>query len=272
MFSGERLAGAIVAGLVIAGSAFLAWALLRVAGNWSQIAGDVVAIYLLYSTLTTKDLWVHGRAVSQALEKTDLAQARQAVSRIVGRDTASLQEPGIVRAAVESVAESTVDGVVAPLFYAVLLGPVGAIAYRAINTLDSMFGYRNQRYEQFGWVSARLDDLANYLPARLSLIFISLGALLSGGRPLSAWRLGRRDASRHASPNAGYSEAAFAGALGVQLGGPLYRDGQYSPAASLGDPSERLVSGHIRRAGVLMFMTSLVGALFMTAILVWWNA
>lgn len=138
-----------------------------------------------------------------ALTRGELDEARARVGLIVGRDTAELDERDIVRAAVESVAENTVDGVTAPLFFAALAGPVGAMIYKAISTLDSTFGYKNERYLHFGWASARIDDVAAFLPARLTLPLIALAAALARMRGGAAWRIGLRDRRRHASPNAG---------------------------------------------------------------------
>jgi len=146
----QRFAGMVVAAAVIGGTGFATWGLLAAARGVSSMIGDLVAVWLLYVTLAAKDLSVHSRAVFVALEAGDLPLARYSVSRMVGRDTGTLDEPGIVRATAESVAENTVDGVLAPLFFAVLFGPVGAMTYKAINTLDSSFGYRNDRYLRFG--------------------------------------------------------------------------------------------------------------------------
>jgi adenosylcobinamide-phosphate synthase len=226
--------------------------------------GDLAAIWMLYTALAAKDLAVHSRAVWEALESQDVLQARHAVSRMVGRDTAQLDESGIVRAAVESVAENTVDGILSPLFYALIFGPVGAMVYKAVSTLDSTFGYRNERYLRFGWASARLDDVANYIPARLGLFFVFIGALFGGGRPGPALRIGLRDARRHKSPNAGYGEAAFAAALGVQLGGPLRRNGRPDATPLLGDPVGPLDRRCIHKANRLMFSATLAAALLMS--------
>jgi adenosylcobinamide-phosphate synthase len=175
---------------------------------------------------------------------------------ICGRDTDRLDEDGIIRATVESVAENTVDGVTAPLFYAVILGPVGLMLYKAINTLDSTFGYRNERYELFGWASAKLDDLANYIPSRITGLLIPVAAFLLGLRWQDSYRVFLRDRGKHPSPNAGQTEAAFAGALGLQLGGLSYYGGKASEKPTLGDPVNRPVFYHIRYANLLMIVTS----------------
>lgn len=266
MFRNERLAGVVVAATIIGGTGLATWGVLTAARGVSSLTGDLVAIWLLYVAFAAKDLSVHSRAVFTALNAKDLPQARYRVSRMVGRDTETLDESGIVRAAVESVAENTVDGILSPLFYAVLFGPVGAMAYKAVNTLDSTFGYHNDRYLHFGWTSARIDDAANYVPARLSLVFVTIGAFLTGGRPRRVLRVGLRDARKNRSPNAGYPEAAFAGALGVQLGGPVIRNGRLDATALLGDPINPLERGHIHKANTLMLAVTMVAALIMSGI------
>jgi adenosylcobinamide-phosphate synthase len=195
-------------------------------------------------------------AVYRALAGGDLVEARRRVAAIVGRDTEALDAESVVRAAVESVAESTVDGVTAPLLFAVAAGPVGAIVYRAINTLDSMFGHQDPHYRDFGWAAARIDDLANYLPARLTAPLLCVAAALLGQRPLGAMRVLVRDGRKHPSPNAGLVEAAVAGALGVQLGGRNFYAGLPLDRATQGDPRVPLAPRHIPAAIALMFTTA----------------
>ena len=163
---------------------------------------------------------------------------------------------GVIRAAVESVAESTVDGVTAPLLFAVVAGPVGAMVYRTINTLDSMFGHRDATYCEFGWASAGIDDLANYIPARCTAPLVCVAAALLRLRPWLALKTLRRDGRKHASPNAGLTEAAMAGALGVQLGGRNCYGGQPVESPRIGEPIVPLCPNHIRLANVLMFTTA----------------
>ena len=218
---------------IVVGAA--AWGAIRLAAVVHPLAGDVVSILIIYTTIAARDLARHSMAVYRSLAAGDLVEARRRVGAIVGRDTDRLDEAGVVRAAVESVAESTVDGVTAPLLFAVVAGPVGAIVYRAVNTLDSMFGHQDERYRQFGWAAARIDDLANYIPARLTAPLMCVAALLLRLRPGSALRTLLRDGRKHASPNAGLTEAAMAGALGVQLGGVNYYDGQPLEKPTIGD-------------------------------------
>lgn len=259
-FSNPRLAGVAAAGLTIGATVLAAWGLLDVAGRIHFWLRDAVSVLLLYTCLAARDLADHAMDVYRALSGGDIDLARNRVARMVGRDTAALDEPGVVRAAVESVAENTVDGVVAPLFFAVAGGPALAMLYKAVSTLDSTFGYKNERYLQFGWASARLDDLAAWLPARLTFPLVALAAALTGGRPIGAWKYGRRDCRKHSSPNAGLPEAAFAGALGVELGGPLLRHGRRVETPRMGEPLEELHRRHIPRAAALMLAVSLLAA------------
>jgi adenosylcobinamide-phosphate synthase len=258
-----RLAGAVTTWSLILASGAAAWTVLFVAKQAHPFLGDVVAIVLIYTTIAAKDLAIHGLKVYRPLSAGDLAEARRQVSMLVGRDTERLDETGVARAAVESIAENVVDGVTAPLFFAALFGPIGAVVYRATNTLDSMFGYKNERYARFGWASARLDDVANYLPARLTGPLVALAALLLGERPIGSLRILLRDGKAHTSPNAGLPEAAFAGALGVQLGGPSFYFGQSEPVEkpTIGEPLQPLEAEHIRRASRLMIATAVLTAI-----------
>jgi adenosylcobinamide-phosphate synthase len=247
------LAAALSVYIVVGG---VAWGAIRVAGIVHPLAADVVSVLIIYTTIAARDLARHSMAVFRCLASGDIVAARRSVGAIVGRDTDRLDESGVVRAAVESVAESTVDGVTAPLLFAVVAGPVGAMVYRAVNTLDSMFGHQDDRYRQFGWAAARIDDLANYLPARCTAPLICVAALLLRQRPGLAVRTLLRDGRKHASPNAGLTEAAMAGALGVQLGGVNYYDGQPLDKPTIGDAVEPLAPRHICLANALMYLAA----------------
>ncbi len=231
------------------------------AGLLHPWAAVTVSIFLIYTSLAARDLARHSAAVFRALEAHDLELARKYVSWIVGRDTQSMNEEDVVRAAVESVAENTSDGVIAPLFYAFLFGPVGAIVYKSINTLDSTFGYRNEKYIDFGWCAAKIDDLANWAPARITALLIAAAAFLTGMRPRWAILITRRDGRLHASPNSGLSEAAMAGALGVQLGGPVWRKGKLDPMPFMGDPVNPIERALIPKASGLMFTATAVAVM-----------
>jgi adenosylcobinamide-phosphate synthase len=251
-----RLAGLLTALAVYAAAGLAAWGAVRAAAQIAPLAADVAAVLVIYSTIAPRDLAKHSRIVWRDLASGDLAAARRSVANIVGRDVEGLDVAGVTRAAVESVAESTVDGVTAPLFYALVGGPVGALVYRAVNTLDSMFGHLDDRYRHFGWAAARIDDAANWLPARLTAPLLCLAALLLRQRPLAALRILVRDGRKHASPNAGLTEAAMAGALGVQLGGPVSYDGELVDKPGIGDDFTPLEPRHIRAANAMMFATT----------------
>ncbi len=253
-----RLAGVVAVIVVVGGSAFSAWLLITLLSQVHRVAGLALSIYLLYSSIALRDLGDHATAVQAALEAGDRELAREKVSLMVGRDTASLDEGGIALAATESVAENTVDGVTAPLFYALLFGPVGAIAYKAINTLDSMFGYKNDRYLEFGWAAARLDDIANYFPARLTVLTIAVAAAIGKLKFFDTFKAVFRGARLHASPNSGYPESAFAGALGVTLGGERSYGGVVYQAPLLGVKPGECTPLVIRQSIALMWMTAVL--------------
>jgi adenosylcobinamide-phosphate synthase len=183
-------------------------------------AGNILIALIASVFITQRSLYHHVAWVRSAFAKGGLTGARKAVAMIVGRDPAQLDEAGVCRAAIESCAENFSDGVVAPVFWLALLGLPGLIAYRTINTADSMIGHRTERYEAFGWAAARLDDLVNLVPARLSALLLAAAAPVAGGSIATSWKIVRRDASKHRSPNAGWPESAMAGALGLALAGP----------------------------------------------------
>ncbi|MFA5042995.1 MAG: adenosylcobinamide-phosphate synthase CbiB [Kiritimatiellia bacterium] len=251
----QRAAGIVTVLLVIVTAVASAWGAIYLAGLCHPLAADIVSIIVIYTTIAARDLVRHSCAVFRALTAGDLEQARRRVAEIVGRDTANLDEAGVARAAVECVAESTVDGVTAPLFFAIVAGPVGAIVYRAINTLDSTFGYTTDRYIRFGWAAAKLDDLANYLPARITAPLIGLAAALLGRHPMQSWRILRRDGRKHESPNAGLPEAALAGALGIRLGGLNYYGGEPLAKPAIGEPLVPIQAEHILAANAVMLVT-----------------
>ncbi len=250
----QKLAGIFVVLLVVGSTVTVGLGLLKGAALLHPLAGDIVAILLLYTCLATRSLHDHALAVYRPLQAGDLAEARQRVGWLVGRDTDQLDEGEITRAAVESVAENTVDGCTAPLLFACLAGPLGALAYKAISTLDSTFGYKNERYLQFGWASARLDDLANLLPARLTALLVIPAALLLRLNPGNAWRIFWRDRHNHPSPNGGQIESAVAGALRIRLGGINSYFGQPSSRPFMGDSLQPLTGRHILQAVRLMWL------------------
>jgi adenosylcobinamide-phosphate synthase len=193
--------------------------------------------------------------------------ARRALAMIVGRDTAELDQEGILKACIETVAENASDGVIAPLFYLFLGGPILALLYKAASTLDSMVGYLDDRYRQLGWASARLDDLLNLLPARLTAALMVLAALLLGFDARQGVRMVRRDARKHKSPNAGYPEAAAAGVLGIQLGGPAVYLGQRMEKATLGDSQGPITLESYRQMILLLYTATALALLLGTGLL-----
>jgi adenosylcobinamide-phosphate synthase len=256
----EGAAGAAAASIVVGVAGGLTWALITAARSIHPIVADIVAVVALYTAFAAGDLSRHARDVLAAFVRNDLDAARFRAGLMVGRDTDTLDAQGVTRATVESVAENTVDGVTAPVFYAFLFGPVGAMVYKAVNTLDSTFGYRNDRYLRFGWAAARLDDVANWVPARLTALLMPIAAWLTRNRALASWRVLWRDGGKHPSPNAGLSEAAVAGALGVQLGGVNVYQGKRVAGHLLGHPTVPLAPAHIRQAIRLMWVTDLLFA------------
>ena len=242
LFRSELAGGALLLVLTVAITAGAAALLLKLAYTVSPVAGFAVNVILSWSCLAARSLQLESALVAGALQNGDLAGARQHLSFIVGRDTAELEEPEIWRAAVETVAENTADGVIAPLLCLMLGGPVLGLAYKAVNTLDSMVGYKNERYLLFGRASARCDDLANWLPARLTGLLLVLAAPLAGLSMKGSWRIMRRDGRNHSSPNSGIPEAAAAGALGVQLGGTNYYFGRPVAKPTIGEPLHPLDS------------------------------
>ncbi len=258
LLASERAAGVctVLSLLAVTGGATVG--LLRalaVLHPWAATAGSII---LLYTSVAVTDLARHSRAVYRALATGDLALARERVAMIVGRDTAALDQAGVARAAVESVAESMVDGVTAPLFFAFLAGPVGAMLYKAVNTMDSTFGYKNERYKEFGWAPARLDDLANFLPARATGLLVPVAALFLGLDARASWRIFRRDRLNHASPNSAHTEAGVAGALGVELGGTNLYFGKPVVKPTIGDPLRPVAPADILAANRLLHLTTLL--------------
>lgn len=205
-----------------------------VAQRMSTFAGVIAATIIASATLALRGLDTAAREVERELRIDSLAGARIAIRALAGRDPDRLDKPGLIRAAIESVAENASDGFVAPLLFLVIAGPAGAISYKAINTLDSMIGYRDERYIHFGRVAARLDDYANLIPSRLTAISIAIAAIVVTGRGRESLRTCCTDGGKHESPNAGYPEAAMAGALGIELGGDAYYEGNLESRPSFG--------------------------------------
>lgn len=242
-------------------SAGLAWMLLFLAQRESAGLEFLVSVILIYFCLSARDMRDHAQAVLSEVEKGDLPAARKALSRIVGRDTAHLDKKGILRACLESVAESTCDGIIAPLFFAFLGGAPLAMAYKAVSTLDSMVGYKNEKYVRLGKASARADDAANWIPARLSALLVAGAACFMGLRPGAALAAAWKDGPGQPSPNSGWPEAAYAGALGVRLGGASTYQGRRVLKSTLGQALQPLDAGRLRTGIRLMLAVSTLAVL-----------
>ena len=255
----ERLGGIILLIATVGVTTGSAWLVLRGAYLLHPLAGYITMLLLSWTCLAARSLYDESKLVADALAAGDLTGARQFLSRIVGRDTDQLNEPEIWRALVETVAENTSDGVIAPLLCLMIGGPLLGLAYKAVNTLDSMVGYKNEKYLRFGWASARFDDLANWLPARITgLLMVLVAPLVRSSLP-DAWRIMRRDGRNHASPNSGIPEAAAAGALGVRLGGTNLYFGKPVIKPTIGDPLRTLTRDSWR--GTVRLMYGAEGAL-----------
>jgi len=245
---GEKAAGALLALFMTSGTYTLCKLILRLSNHLSPLFSFALESIWCWQALAVRDLKVEALRVQTALETEGVEAARVAVSRIVGRDTAALDEKAVARAAVETVAENFSDGVIAPLLYMLLGGAPLALCYKAVNTMDSMAGYKNTRYLHFGHVPAKLDDAANYVPSRLAALLLTAAAKLCGEDAASAYRIWKRDRRKHASPNSAQCEAAMAGALGLRLCGPAAYFGERHEKPWIGDRRREIVPGDISRA------------------------
>ncbi len=253
-----RIAGLLTALTVVAVTAVLTYGVVQLGLEVNPWLGAIISIFIMYTGIAAQDLAKHANEVKLALDKGDLVLARKRVGMICGRDTDELDETAIIKATVESVAENLVDGVTAPLFYGMIGGPVGVMVYKAISTLDSTFGYRNERYLLFGWASAKLDDIAAFIPSRITGLLVPCAALLMGMRSRESLRALRTDRLKHSSPNSGHSESAFSGALGLMLGGPSRYQGVIHDKPYIGRSIEQPANEHISASVRLMKVTALI--------------
>lgn len=250
---GERRAGVLFVCLVLLVTGSVAGAILwisRLGGIWIQTVVEAVMTYYLLAARSLRD---ESMAVCRKLEAGEIEEARYAVSMIVGRDTKPLSEAGIARAAVETVAENASDGVIAPLFYLAIGGPLLGWLYKAVNTMDSMVGYKNDRYLHFGRAAAKLDDLVNLIPSRLAALLLIASAYLLRYDGKNAYRIWRRDRRNHKSPNSAQTESACAGALGLRLAGDAWYFGKLVPKPYIGDEIRPIEPQDIRRVNRLMY-------------------
>lgn len=270
-FRNLKVAGVVTVATLATGTYALIATALGIADGFHPALHWCLETVLIYTTLSMRGLYDESRPVRVHLKDSNLRAARESLSWIVGRDTARLDEKEIIRATVETVAENTVDGVIAPLFYACIGGAPLALAYKCINTLDSMFGYRNEKYREFGWASARLDDAANWIPARIGGLLLVLAAWATGQSAGGAWITMRQDGQNHLSPNAGIPEAAAAGALGVRLGGGQFYQEVWIEKPALGQANRELEPEDILRAHRLLFAASGLALIAFVCVLVIWD-
>ena len=263
----ERLGGVILVVLIVGVVYLSTYLLLKAAGPFWPVRVAIES-FLIFTALCTKGLADEPMRVLREVERGKLEEAKRLLSNLVSRETKDMGEREVLRACIETVAENTVDGIISPLFYLALGGAPGMMAFKAIDTLDSMVGYRTKRYLKFGWAAARLDDLANLIPARLSVPLIALSALILRLRAADALKVALRDGRKHESPNSGLPEAAFAGALGVRLGGPSVYFGARVEREFIGDDLEPLTVEKAREAIRLMRVCSALAMLLTLGVMV----
>ena len=263
---GERAGGTVLVLLVLLASAAVPWGILWLAGLVHPYLRFAVECFMCYQILAARSLKTESMRVYRKLQEGNLEGSRKAVSWIVGRDTENLTMEGVSRAAVETVAENTSDGVIAPMLYLALGGPVLGFFYKAVNTMDSMIAYKNDRYLYFGRTAAHLDDVFNYIPARLSGLFMILASAILGFDGKNAWRIFKRDRYNHASPNSAQTEAVCAGALDVQLAGDAWYFGVLHKKKTIGDPIRPVEPEDIRRANRLMYGTAVIGLILFSGL------
>lgn len=257
---GLILSGAMFSILLIIAAWCLTFLLVAVAETIHPLAGIWIQTLIIYYSISARSLGDSAMAVYRSLKKGDFQDAKNKLALIVGRDVARLNETQISRAAVETVGENLVDGLISPLFFAAIGGAPLAMAYKMINTLDSMVGYKNETYKKFGKPSARIDDIANYIPARLSIPIIAMAAQILGGKGIRTFKIGVSEGAKHTSPNAGYPEAGFAGALGIRLGGPGTYHGELISKPCIGACFGKPAPDHIKKACDLMMLSALMWA------------
>lgn len=258
--TGERIGGGLLVVIVVAVSMTVPGGILYLAYHISFYLGLAVESFMCYQILATKSLKVESDRVYQEIQTGDIARARKAVSMIVGRDTQNLTIEGVIKAAVETVAENTSDGVIAPLFYMVIGGALLGFGYKAVNTMDSMVGYKNDRYLYFGRTAAKLDDIVNYIPARISALLMVISCFFCGKEfdGKRAWYIFKRDRYNHASPNSAQTEAVCAGALGIRLAGNASYFGKIVEKPYIGDAERAVETEDIKRANRLLYATAIL--------------
>ncbi|MEG0254158.1 adenosylcobinamide-phosphate synthase CbiB [Vagococcus sp.] len=242
------------------------WLILKVAYSFNIYLGHLVFIYLSYTTLATKSLAKEGKKIADTLKNGTIEDARKQVAMIVGRDTSQLTEEEIAKATIETIAENTSDGVIAPMLCLFIGGPVLAMAYKAINTLDSMVGYLTPEYREIGYVSAKMDDLWNLIPARISFLLLGLSSILLNMNPKETFVVGWRDRKNHKSPNGGYLEAPASGALGIQLGGSHVYHGVEIYKPTIGESLKEVDRFDILKMNLLLYCSASIGMVLFSVI------
>jgi len=265
----QYLLGGILAGLIVVLAATLTWAIIRTAQWIHPVFSFIATIFFAYTTLATRNLYDEVKKVIKTLEQGNLTRARKEVGFLVSRDTDRLDEREVCRALIETISENTSDGIVAPLFYLAIGGPPLAMAYKALNTLDSMVGYKNERYRYFGWASAKADDIANFLPSRITALLFILSSLVLGKKWKGAWRVALKDGRKNMSPNSGYPEAAVSGALGIQLGGEDFYFGVLEKKPLIGEPEKSISLNDVKASLHLMLATSLIAGMITILLTIW---
>ena len=255
----EKIAGAIFAFAIIVITWGLTFIVIHYCFSLNLFClGLALSAFLIYTSLSIKDLRQESMQVYLALKRMDINSARKKLSNIVGRNTGNLGERDIIRATVETIAENTVDGIISPLFYAFIGGAPLVLAYKAINTLDSMVGYKNEKYKNFGWASAKVDDWANFIPARLSIFLLPLASFISGKSGVNSMRIILRDRKKSPSPNSGIPEAGIAGALGIQLGGLNFYNSVPVRKPFIGNEKNPVEIEHIKESIRICYVCSLL--------------
>lgn len=267
-YQAQKIAGLFLVIFIVLASYLSTWFIIVESTKIHIALGFAVSVLFCFFVLSTKCLALEATKIYRLLLKENIKEARHALSLIVGRDTAALNKSGVVRATVETVAENTVDGVIAPLFYLILGGPALGMAYKAVNTLDSMVGYKNNSYKHFGFAAAKIDDIANYIPARITGLIMIAASYITGMNWKNCFKTVLRDWQKNPSPNSGVAEAAVAGALGVQLGGSNYYQGKRYIKPLIGLPFVRLSPGHIQGAVTIMYTTAFL--FLLTGIIARW--
>lgn len=251
-----KFAGLMVWIFTVALTFIITFGIVNLSKKFNIYFGIILEGILIYFSISSKGLVVEGYKVIKFLIHDDLDGARKQLSFIVGRDTASLSKDGIIKAVVETIAENMADGIIAPLFYAGIFGAPLAFAYKAINTLDSMFGYKNDKYMDFGYFPAKLDDVFNYIPARLTGLLIVLASTFLGYDYKNSFKIYKRDRYNHTSPNSAHPEAAMAGTLGVQLGGSNYYFGKLVEKPTIGDKLKEIELEDVHKTAKVLYLSS----------------